>query len=157
MTERRKTAGNGGDATHAAAAARRAKGIAMILGGARHAEVAEACGVSVRQVERWSALPEVREQAATATPEAIATARGVLDAAAREAAEALVGLMRDPNGSPGDRLRATLAVLDRTGNEAGTKVEHRVLAGLPANDNEALTRFAELSRRERVRNGANHG
>lgn len=152
MSERRETAEKGGP-VQIGAAARRAKGIAMLLGGARHAEIATACGVSVRQVERWAALPDVRAQAATATAEAIATARGVLEAAAREAAESLVTIMRDSSATAADRLRATLAVLDRTGHEAGTKVEHRVLAALPSSDDEAHARFAALSRLARSESG----
>lgn len=117
----------------------------MLLSGARHADVAAAVGVSVRQVERWSALPEVREAAEAAEKSAPASAREVLDTAAKTAAENLVAMMGDAASMPADRLRATIAVLDRTGHGASSNVNASVKADvttgqMPADD-EAARRF----------------
>jgi len=113
-TKRRNTSPN--------AESRKAQGVAMLIGGARHAEVAEACGVSTRQVARWVEESDVRERVADAAAEAAATAREVLVGGAREAAEVLLGEMRGADSS-GDRIRAALAVLDRSGHGPSARLE----------------------------------
>lgn len=117
----------------------------MLLSGARHADIAAELNVSMRQVERWSALPEVREAAEAAEKSAPASAREVLDTAAKTAAEKLVAMMDDATSAPADRLRATIAVLDRTGHGASSNVNASVKADvttgqMPADD-DAARRF----------------
>lgn len=137
LSERRRSAVNVG--------ARKGKGTAMLMTGARHDDVARECGVSTRQVERWAAEPEVREKVVEAVERATATAAEILNSAAGEAAEAALAVMRDAEASPGDRLRAALAILDRTGHEAGTNVNIRERP-LPMTVEAARARLAELAK-----------
>jgi hypothetical protein len=106
------------------AAARRARGVAMLIAQHRYADIAEACGVSKRQVERWAALPEVRAKLAAIVHEAERTAGQVLIDASRDAAEVLTAIMRDPLAPRSERARCALAVLDRTGFPASQKNEN---------------------------------
>ena len=124
--------------------ARRAKGIAMLVGGARHSEVMKACKVSQRQVTRWAALPEVRQQVESVQAEAERSARDVLVTGAREAAEAVLEVMRSADGA-GDRLRAALAVLDRTGHGPTEKREVSGPGGGPQQTQVVIARDEALA------------
>jgi hypothetical protein len=64
----------------------RARGIEMLTRGRPHSEIADACRVSPRTVERWAALPAVRTAARTGRRVDTTPWRMVVRADARRAA-----------------------------------------------------------------------
>lgn len=94
----------------------------MHAAGATNGQIAKALGVRAEQVSRW-----LHEPAASAVREStIAKARERAESLADDAMGTLEEIMRgqDRGATAADRRAAAIAILDRVGVVAGTRIEH---------------------------------
>lgn len=138
--------------------ARAAQLLPLFAGGTPHAEIVRLTGVPLRTVQRYARDPAVlakleamRDAAVKGTAEAFTEARDV-------AIQTLLCVMRDGDASDDARVRASIAVLDRTGHgptskqeltgKDGGPVELAATSDRPRSLEEALARVEAL--RERI-------
>lgn len=107
---------------HRGTATTRDRAMALLAEGETIAEVSRALKVHRRTIEKWrgtaagaAALETAKEQASEAFQSTVEAARAELSAAAREATEAVLTVLRDGDTDPGLRLRAASMVFDRVG------------------------------------------
>lgn len=100
----------------------REQAMALLAEGISIAEVSRRLGLHRRTVEKWrtteagaAALETAKEQAREAFQSTVEAARSKLSAAADEATDAVLEVLRDGKGDPGTRLRAASMVFDRVG------------------------------------------
>lgn len=101
---------------------RRERALRLVAEGSPVADAARAVGVDVRTLRRWKATGDGAVVLANATAVAdvafestVEAARSKLSAAAAEATDVLMGVLRDTDADPGLRLRAASMVFDRVG------------------------------------------
>jgi predicted transcriptional regulator len=98
--------------------------IRLHLDGKRVAEIATELGVSHQAISSTLREPEVVEFIEEARAKGIADVVAKLAASADEAADVVIGVMRDGSGEGAAlRLRAAVALLDRVGIVGGSRVE----------------------------------
>lgn len=100
----------------------REQAMALLAEGITIAEVSRRLGLHRRTVEKWrttaagaAALETAKEQAFEAFQSTVEAARSKLSAAADEATDVLLVVLRNSDSDPGTRLRAASMVFDRVG------------------------------------------
>ncbi|TAK30985.1 MAG: helix-turn-helix domain-containing protein [Myxococcaceae bacterium] len=100
----------------------REQAMALLAEGLSIAEVSRRLGLHRRTVEKWrtttagaAALETAKEQASEAFQSTVEAARSKLSAAAVEATDVLLAVLRDADSDPGSRLRAASMIFDRVG------------------------------------------
>lgn len=100
----------------------REQAMALLAEGITIAEVSRRLGLHRRTVEKWrtttagaAALETAKEQASEAFQSTVEAARSKLSAAADEATDVLLAVLRNSDSDPGTRLRAASMVFDRVG------------------------------------------
>jgi hypothetical protein len=126
--------------TRTDAQARMALGIRDLLSGRTHAQIAEAHGVTRRQVRRWAEQPEVREAIDRAKTDALEH----LQLHGLRAAEVLAELLSDEDAKI--RQTTATAILDRTGLPKTERLEHDDVSA-PKDIAEARARIDEWVRK----------
>jgi predicted ArsR family transcriptional regulator len=133
---------------------RLARLLPLYAAGMPHAQIARLTGTSLRTVQRYSADPEVKETLEALNQQAQATTVQALAAAREVAIGALLAVMGSDDASPDARVKAAVAILDRSGHGPTTRTEHSgrdggpiELASRPMTIDEAKARYAELTAR----------
>jgi hypothetical protein len=129
----------------AKSAARIARILPLLAAQVPHSQIARITGYSLRSISRLASRPEVREAMEAAQAEARIKVRELLEAGAEVALGTLVDVMRGGDGpqSPDARVKAAVAILDRVGFGATSKLEHGGgidVRNVPASKSEALER-----------------
>lgn len=128
---------------------RRAKAVALVASGVSNAETARRMGVSRQTVSEWMNAPDghvrVQQTADEIARSVVSSVSATLAAAAIEAVDALVDMMRRaPNTS--DRIRAAIYLCDRGfGKSTGISQAHQGAVG------GATAAFERLPTRELAR------
>lgn len=130
------------DASAKSADVRRQQATLMLDQGAKPSVVAKACGISTRQLRRWTAgrtkaaSPVVVAAVSAAEAATVSAVDETTEAMHRIAGElsksidAIVAIRDGIDVPPADRLRAAMTLLDRGGVVAGSKIAHEVKAVL---------------------------
>mgnify|MGYP000859573179 CR=1 FL=1 len=120
----------------------REQAMALLAEGISIAEVARRLGLHRRTVEKWrgtpagaAALETAKEQAREAFQSTVEAARSKLSAAADEATDAVLEVLRSAKSGPQDRLRAASMIFDRVGLPRTQRIEQEAAT----EDTSALT------------------
>lgn len=108
----------------------RDRAMQLLADGNTIAEVSRQLDVHRRTIEKWrtttvgaAALETAKEQASEAFQNTVEAARAKMTAAADEATDVLLGVLRDKEGDPGTRLRAASMIYDRVGLPRTQRIE----------------------------------
>jgi len=135
--------------------ARLARLLPLYAAGIPHAQIARLTGTSLRTVQRYATEPEVQETLEALHAEAQASTVQALAAAREVAVGALLDVLSN-SSSPDARVKAAVAILDRSGHGPTSKQELTGKDGgpiqlegrqQPMTVEQARARYAELTAR----------
>lgn len=103
-----------GASGHGSRAGKRELAIATLLTSSTHAAAAEACGISIRTLQRWLKEDTFAEAYRQAKSDLVSGATMRLRSSALKAVEALVEISADKANLPAARVSASRAILEFT-------------------------------------------